>query len=157
MGYVYVRTHSQTGGLLYAWLLKRLGTLVALQPLFLGLILLSRELWIEGGILVGSGAVIAIVVEVYAAVQTSGPKRKALSANTRESLDGFLSRAKPKRKSAPEEESTSLFSSSQGTRTRGSMASVLEMMSLTLAVMPSPSASRGPVPLRKSIIIPDQT
>jgi hypothetical protein len=31
---------------------------------------------------------------------------------------------------------------------RGSMASVLEMMSLTLAVMPSASRHRGPLPLR---------
>lgn len=30
------------------------------------------------------------------------------------------------------------------------MASVLEMMSVTLAVMPSPSQTRGPVPIRMS-------
>ncbi|KAK7680542.1 hypothetical protein QCA50_016323 [Cerrena zonata] len=44
---------DRPGGLLSIWLLKRFGTILAFQPLILGLILLSRRLWIEGGILCG--------------------------------------------------------------------------------------------------------
>ena len=40
VGYVYGRTRSQTGGLLQMWLIQRFGTLLAFQPLVLGLILL---------------------------------------------------------------------------------------------------------------------
>lgn len=147
---MYARTHSQTGGLLQIWLLQRFGTLLAFQPLLLGLILLSREFWIEGGILVGVAVVVIIFVESYTRWKTRLPGRKSLSNITQDSLDTFAREAKPATRRDVDEESTSLVTSGHGTRIRsGSMASVLEMMSLTLAVMPSPSPSRGPVPLRK--------
>lgn len=149
VGYVYARTHSQTGGLLQIWLLRRFGTLLAFQPILLGLIFLSRMFWIEGGVLVGTGAAVIIFVESYTSWKTRIPGRKSLSPITQDSLDVFANAMRRSRRTNVDEESASLVSSARGGhRTRGSMASVLEMMSLTLAVMPSPSPSRGPVPLR---------
>lgn len=48
--------------------------------------------------------------------------------------------------------SSGLLGGGGARRTRGSMASVLEMMSVTLAVMPSPSQMRGPVPIRELLL-----
>lgn len=150
VGYVYARTHSQTGALLQIWLLRRFGSLLAFQPILLGLIFLSRKFWIEGGILAGAGVAVVVFVESYASWKTRLPGKKSLSAITQDSLDAFASAAKPSNRRNVDEESTSLVSSARpgGARTRGSMASVLEMMSLTLAVMPSPSPYRGPIPLQ---------
>ncbi|KAL1737393.1 hypothetical protein EV714DRAFT_278873 [Schizophyllum commune] len=149
VGYVYGRTHSQTGGLLQIWLLRRFGTVVAFQPILLGLIYLSRELWIEGGILCGVGGAVMLFMEGYATWKTRLPGRKSLSHVTQDSLDRFVEIARPKGRRNVDEESTSLVSGSRlGQRTRGSLASVLEMMSLTLAVMPSSAEVRGPVPLK---------
>jgi hypothetical protein len=106
-------------------------------------------LWIEGGILAGVGVAVIVFVESYTNWKTKLPGKKSLSAITQDSLDTFASTARPFSRRNVDEESTSLVSSARGARTRGSMASVLEMMSLTLAVMPSPSPSRGPVPLRE--------
>lgn len=148
VGYVYARTHSQTGGLLQIWLLRRFGTLLAFQPGLLGLIFLSRHFWIEGGFLAGAGLAVIIFVESYTSRKTRLPGRASLSAITKDSLDTFQKTSTTVNRTSVYEESASLVSSAPGMRTRGSMASVLEMMSLTLAVMPSPSPSRGPVPLR---------
>ncbi|TCD68080.1 hypothetical protein EIP91_011533 [Steccherinum ochraceum] len=147
IGYVYGRTHSQTGGILQLWILKRIGTVLALQPLVLGLILLSRQFWIEGGILCGAALFVVVFVESYCRWKTHLPGRRSLSPLTRDSLDTFLRAARPTVPRDIDEENTSLVSSARNTRARGSFASVLEMMSLTLAVMPSPSQARGPVPL----------
>jgi calcium permeable stress-gated cation channel len=149
IGYVYGRTRSQTGGLLQIWLIKRFGTLLAFQPLVLGLIFLSRRLWIEGGVLCGTAAFVVVFVEAYCWWRTRLPGRKSLSNVTKDSLDTFYKAAKPKGLREIDEESTSLVSSSRATRMRGSFASILDMMSMTLAVMPSPSQTRGPVPLGK--------
>ncbi|KAI0785000.1 hypothetical protein C8Q75DRAFT_777072 [Abortiporus biennis] len=147
IGYVYGRTHSQTGGLLQIWLLKRLGTILAIQPLLLGLILLTRNLWIEGGILCGVAVLVVLIVEIYCTWKTRLPGKNSLSMITRDCLDSFTRTARPKTPRDVDEESTSLVSSSRNTRARGSFASVLDMMSLTLAVMPSSAQVRGPVPL----------
>ncbi|EMD41861.1 hypothetical protein CERSUDRAFT_120777 [Gelatoporia subvermispora B] len=147
IGYVYGRTQGQTGGLLQIWFLRRLGTILAFQPLLLGLILLSRRLWIEGGILCGTALFVVLLVETYCTLRTRQPSTKALLPITRDSIDTFLRNAQPGRQTDLDEENTSLVSSARNTRMRGSFASVLEMMSLTLAVMPSPSEIRGPVPL----------
>ena len=144
---MYGRTHSQTGGLLSIWILKRFGTILAFQPLVLGLILLSRRLWIEGGILCGVALFIVLFVEIYCTWKTRLPGRRSLSPITKESLDTFVRTAPPTVAPDSDEESTSLVSSNRTTRARGSFASILEMMSLTLAVMPSTSQTRGPVPL----------
>jgi len=150
VGYVFARTHSQTGGLLQIWLLRRFGTLLSFQPLLLGLILLSRRLWPEGGVLVGAGVFVIVFVEAYTHWKTRLPGRGALSAITQDSLNTFASTARTRPRHRDDEETTSPVSTAaRGTRTRGSMASVLEMMSVTLAVMPSQTPARGPVPLRK--------
>ncbi|THV01445.1 hypothetical protein K435DRAFT_750308 [Dendrothele bispora CBS 962.96] len=146
VGYVYARTHSQTGGELQLWLMRRFGTLLSFQPILLGLIFLSQDIWIEGGVLVGVGVMVILFVESYTRWKTRLPGRSSLSAITRNSLETFEGVAKRPR-SNTDEEGTSLVSSPTG-RARGSMASVLEMMSLTLAVMPSPTPARGPVPLQ---------
>jgi hypothetical protein len=154
VGYVYGRTHSQTGGVLQIWLLRRFGTLLSFQPLLLGLILLSRKFWAEGGALVGVAVALIIFVEVYTGLKSRQPGRSSLSAITRDCLDTFADTAKDRgrhSKNGIDDESMSLVNSGApgATRTRGSMASVLEMMSLTLAVMPSSSRRKGPVPLRE--------
>ncbi|KAF9556409.1 hypothetical protein CPC08DRAFT_778388 [Agrocybe pediades] len=143
IGYVYARTHSQTGGLLQIWLLRRFGTLLSFQPILLGLIVLTLRFWIEGGILIGCGVFVILFVESYAHWKTTLPGRKSLSPITRNSLDTFETTAD---KYISEETDTANGSSLPGTRTRGSMASVLEMMSITLAVMPS--SHKGAVPLQ---------
>ncbi|KAI9065843.1 hypothetical protein FKP32DRAFT_1566891 [Trametes sanguinea] len=147
IGYVYGRTLSQTGGLLYIWLLRRLGTALALQPLLFGLIFLSRRLWIEGGVLCGFAFLVVLVVETFCDWRMRLPGRRSLSPITLDSLATFEQSAMPGRQRNVDEESTSLVSSARNTRARGSFASVLEMMSLTLAVTPSASEVRGPVPL----------
>ncbi|TBU34797.1 hypothetical protein BD311DRAFT_650048 [Dichomitus squalens] len=146
VGYVYGRTHSSTGGLLQIWLLHRLATVLAFQPLTMGLIFLTRRLWIEGGILVGAAVLVIIVAEAFCHWRTRLPSRSALSPIAQDSLKTFEQSAKPGIGRDLDEESTSLVSSARNTRARGSFASVLEMMSL-LAVTPSPSEARGPVPL----------
>ncbi|KAF8167474.1 hypothetical protein B0H34DRAFT_18533 [Crassisporium funariophilum] len=145
VGYVYARTHSQTGGLLQIWLLRRFGTLLSFQPILLGLVLMTRHFWIEGGVLVGTGVFVIIFVESYTTWKTRLPGRKSLSPITQNSIDTFASAAD---RYIDHETDTINGSSLPGTRTRGSMASVLEMMSVTLAVMPSASTYRGAVPLQ---------
>jgi calcium permeable stress-gated cation channel len=147
VGYVYARTHSQTGGLIQIWLLQRFATLLSFQPFLLGLILLSRRLWILGGVLLGVAVGIIIVVEVYCTQKTKLPGPRSLSAITQDSLRAFASTAHLSADRNIDDEN-SFFTTSRGARTRGSMASVLDMMSATLAVEPSPSQQRGPVPLR---------
>ncbi|KAJ3879447.1 hypothetical protein F5051DRAFT_402847 [Lentinula edodes] len=146
IGYVYARTLAQTGGLLQLWLLRRFATLLAFQPILLGLIFLSRRFWIEGGILVGTGCAVILFVETFAIWKTRTPGRSSLSPITNDSLDTFRSTARVSKRTSVDEASTG--TGAPGGRTRGSMASVLEMMSLTLAVMPSSSITRSPVPLQ---------
>ncbi|KAF8910016.1 hypothetical protein CPB84DRAFT_1764373 [Gymnopilus junonius] len=144
VGYVYARTHSQTGGLLQIWLLRRFGTLLSFQPILLGLIVLSLRFWIEGGILLGTGAFVILFVEVYTNLKTRLPGQNSLSPITQNSLETFTSGAE---RYLNTETDTVNGSSLPGNPTRGSMASVLEMMSVTLAVMPSSSSYQGAVPL----------
>lgn len=87
-----------------------------------------------------------IFVEGYTNWKLRQPGRKSLSPITQNSLDRFTSGAD---RYLNTETDTVNGSSLPGTRTRGSMASVLEMMSVTLAVMPSNSTQRGALPLRK--------
>ncbi|KAJ7696606.1 hypothetical protein B0H17DRAFT_1053875 [Mycena rosella] len=149
VGYVYARTHSQTGGLLQIWLLRRLGTLLSFQPILLGLIFLSRHFWIEGGVLAGTGLFVIVFVEVYVIARTRLPGRRSLSPIARDSLDSFTASAKKTGRRTVDDETASLVSSGrQGHRPRGSMASVLEMMSLTLAVMPPRKPEQVSVPLK---------
>ena len=149
IGHVYGRTKSPTGGLMQLFMLRRFALLLALQPLVLGLILLSRRLWPEAGALLGTSFVVAIFVELFCSLKTREPGLRSLSPVTRNSLETFKAAARPLRRRNVDEESISLVSSDKNIRSRGSMASVLEMMSITLAVIPSPSQMRGPVPLRE--------
>lgn len=146
VGYVYGRLDAQTGGVLQIWLLRRFATVVSFQPILLGLIYLTRRLFIEGGVLIGVGIVALVFVEVYASRKTKLPGRGSLSTVTQNALDVFENSARPPRHRGADDERTSLVSS-QRVRARGSFASVLEMMSLTLAVMPAPHHTRDPVPL----------
>ncbi|KAJ6542659.1 hypothetical protein B0H19DRAFT_957413 [Mycena capillaripes] len=149
VGYVYARTHSQTGGLLQIWLLRRFGTLLAFQPILLGLIFLSRKIYIEGGVLCGTGLFVLVFVEVYVITKTRQPGRGSLSPIARDSLSSFAAAMRPTRRRTVDDESTSLVSSARvGHRTRGSMASVLEMMSVTLAVMPPRKPEQVSLPLK---------
>lgn len=125
MGYVYARTLSQTGGLAQIWLLRRFATLLAFQPILLGLIYLSREFWIEGGVLIGTGVATILFVEAYTTWRTRTPSKRTLSPITRDSLDTFWDAAKASRVNSVDEGST-VGTGPLGGRTRGSMASVLE-------------------------------
>ncbi|KAG2022753.1 hypothetical protein CC2G_000479 [Coprinopsis cinerea AmutBmut pab1-1] len=171
VGYVYVQTHSQTGGLLQLWLLKRFGTLLSFQPILLGLIFLSREIWIEGGVLVGTGVFVIVFVESYCAWKTRLPGFRSLSPATRNSVELFMGGADTyliphppmeqirQAASSSNDDSTTIDGTRpdhirpnintrrDGMRNRGSFASVLDMMSRTLAVVPSSSGFRAAVPL----------
>lgn len=149
VGYVYGRTKSPTGGLLQLFMLRRFALLLVLQPLVLGLILLSRRLWPEAGALLGTSLAVGLFVELFCNFKTRQPGVRSLGPITRNSLETFKASARPARRRNVDEESVSLVSSDKNPRPRGSMASVLEMMSITLAVIPSPSQMRGPVPLRE--------
>ncbi|KAH7100165.1 hypothetical protein BKA62DRAFT_801451 [Auriculariales sp. MPI-PUGE-AT-0066] len=149
VGYVYPNLlGSQNGGLIQIWFLRRLASVLCLQPLLLGLMLLSHRVWVLGGISIGSALFIVLFVEAFTRWKLRKPGVKSLSAVTRDSLQK-LSATLHRRPGSGDSEETSLVSSSQRmrTRSRGSMASVLEMLNVTLAVMPSQKRSKGPVPL----------
>ena len=131
------------------FMLRRFALLLALQPLVLGLILLSRRLWPEAGALLGASIAVALFVELFCSLKTREPGVKSLDPVTRNALETFKATARPVRRRNVDEESVSLVDSDKKTRSRGSMASVLEMMSITLAVIPSSTRARGPVPLRE--------
>ena len=96
---------------------------------------------------------VVMIVESFCDWRTKIPGRGSLSPIAQESIATFQLSAKPTRQRDIDEESTSLVSSARNTRARGSFASVLEMMSLTLAVTPSPSENRGPVLLGESFFL----
>jgi hypothetical protein len=86
-----------------------------------------------------------VFVELYTSWKTRLPGRKFLSPITLNSLETFANAA---HHYVENDTGTINDSSAMGTRTRGSMASVLEMMSTTLAVTPSSFNFTGVVPLR---------
>lgn len=132
------------------WLLKRLAEVVTFQPILLGLILLTRRLFVEGGVLIGVGGACIVLVELYTAWKIRLPGRKSLNAVTLNALQTFEERAHQGDVGAPDSEGASLVSPPR--IRRGSMASVLDMMSMTLAVMPTPEQIRGAVPLGACLI-----
>lgn len=148
IGYVYGRTDATTGGLMQLWLLRRFTTIVTFQPILLGLIFMTRHIFIEGGILVGVGAVTIVATETYTSWKMSVPGMASLNNVTQAALDIFEETATFGLQQGSDSGRTSVASPIQAPRmrTRGSMASVLEMMSLTLAVMPTPQQARGTVP-----------
>lgn len=148
VGYVYARTHSQTGGLLQLWLVKRLGTTLSLQPVLLGLIFLSRKLWIEGIVLLATAVSSALFIEIYTFRKTRIRPRKSLGPITQDSLNRFRETATSVNQAYLDGQETTGDTSGRGTKIRESMASVLDMMSITLAV--SPAHFQGAVPLRMS-------
>lgn len=153
IGYVYGRTDSgQTGGLLQLWVIQRFATLLSLQPLLLGLILLAREKWILGGIMVGIAVVIVVLVEWYCTRKLREPGVDSLSPVTRDALAAYSKSARPPISSGtPSDPGAGSISERKGKSRRqdnASISSVLDMMSITLAVMPSSARTRPPVPLR---------
>ena len=127
---------------------------MSFQPILLGLIYLTRDLWIQSGILLGVGVAVILFVEIYVAVKMGHPRRTSLSPIVQNGLNTFEVAAWNTNSRSVDDENTSHGgSSARSPRARGSMASVLEMMSVTLAVMPSTSRHRGPVPLRKNFIL----
>lgn len=114
---------------------------------------MTKRLFAEGGVLIGVGVASIVGVEIYAYRKTRLPSRKTLSAVTLDSLDRFEERAGAGNRTVSESEGNSLVSAPR-LRGRGSMASVLEMMSLTLAVMPTPQQARGAVPLGERLSLP---
>ncbi|CAE6431762.1 unnamed protein product [Rhizoctonia solani] len=153
VGYVWSRTDApSTGGILQLWLLRRFATLLALQPILLGLILLSRRLWALSGALFGAALVIVAIVEVYCGYKSRNLPERKFSPIVRDSLATFrrsVRGSKSKRRLTIEEDGTSLVSSpmERGGIPRGSIASVLDMMSITLNVMPSPNRPKDAVPV----------
>jgi hypothetical protein len=156
IGYVYGRTDSgQTGGLLQLWILRRFATMLALQPIVMGLVVLSRQKWILGGIMIGVAVAIVIAVEWYCTNKLKKPGVEALSPVTRDAIEAFTKSARPAlgfgSRGASEKASAAPSSTERKGKERqrnGSISSVLDMMSITLAVMPGTSKNRPPVPLR---------
>lgn len=149
VGYVYGRVDAQTGGLMQLWLLRRFATVVTFQPILLGLILLTRRLFVLGAISIGVAVLAILIVESYATFKLRLPGRGSLNTVTQDALDKFEASSRSGGRRGGEDEGTSLVSSHRA-RPRGSFASVLEMMSLTLAVMPTSHINKQPVPLGKS-------
>jgi hypothetical protein len=158
VGYVYGRTdHGQSGGLLHLWILRRLATMLALQPFLLGLILLAFREWALAGVLLGSAAFIAFVAETYTAARMRKPGVKYLSEASRESLDEFAHEIENKNTDAGDSDS-SLPTTPEGDatpprqprRTVVSMTSILDMISRTLALPRSAARQRQAIPLRQS-------
>lgn len=153
VGYVWIRTDSpSTGGLLQLWLLRRFATLLALQPLLMGLIFLSRRLWALAGVLLGAALLIILIVEGYCTFKSRPTSDRDFSPVVRDSLSTFkrsLHGNRGRRRLTIEEDGTSLVSSplERNGVPRGSIASVLDMMSITLNVMPSPNRARDAVPI----------
>ena len=153
VGYVFGRLDvGQTGGLLHIWVIRRFGTLLGLQPLLFGLVLLSRRQWALGGVLIGVAVFVAMGVEIYTyrkmqhtrTRQLDHPSQDALARYKATALQAANARSRsPKR----EEGEASLTPTTAQRRPRQSIASVLDMISLTLAVMPSTTRARGPIPL----------
>jgi calcium permeable stress-gated cation channel len=157
VGYVYSRGGAgEQGGLLQIWLIRRFASVMSLQPLLLGLIFFSHHLWVLGGILTGVGTFLVIAAEVYAVIRCRQPGRNSLPLSIRQSLTVFKHIALQKLDQDEESKSqdshdehrsfTSRERLSQA-RSRGSLASVLEMMSITLATVPSNLRQRLPLPL----------
>ena len=162
IGYVYGRTDSgQTGGLLQLWILRRFATMLALQPLVMGLVVLSRQKWILGGIMVGTAVAIIILVEWYCSNKLKKPGVDSLSPVTRDAIEAFTRSARPagrfgSRGASEKASAVPSESERQGKERRkrnGSISSVLDMMSITLAVMPGTRKNRPPVPLRMSFLV----
>lgn len=151
VGYVYGRVHAgQTGGLTQMWLIRRFGTLLCLQPLLLGLILLAYRFWTLGGVLVGCGVLIVLIVELFTWWRSRLPGIKTLRPENRAALKTFRLAAR----SSPNafQQSNNGEEGREGsarvrTRSRGSLASILDMMSFTLAVAPTSGRRKRPVPL----------
>lgn len=153
VGYVYPNmSGSQNGGLIQIWFLRRLATLLSLQPLLLGLMLLSHQLWVLGGVLVGWAVFIVVFVEVFAWRKLRRSGIKTLSPVTRDALSRLANAMRRRPSAQTEHDEMSLVSSHRRVRTRGSMASVLEMLHVTLAVMPNQARVRGPVPLASDVL-----
>lgn len=153
VGYVWSRTDApSTGGLLQLWLLRRFATLLALQPLLMGLIFLTRRLWALSGVLLGAALLIVVVVESYCGWRSRAPSERNFSPVVRDSLATFRRSVRGTRNRRPmalDEDATSLVSSPQERSgvPRRSIASVLDMMSITLNVMPSLNRERDVVPI----------
>ncbi|KAH9937349.1 uncharacterized protein B0H18DRAFT_950236 [Fomitopsis serialis] len=121
IGHVHGRTHSSTGGLLQIWLVRRLGTLLAFQPLILGLIPLEQRSLDEGGILCGFAVFTSIFVESYTAWRTRLPGPRSLSLSPR-FVGDLRAYCTPGKRGVAEEESLSLVSSARNTGCASSLA-----------------------------------
>lgn len=149
IGYVYIEG-PQTGGLLQLWLLQRLANLTILQPLVLGLIILTRRLWVTGGVLIGISILLLSSMEFYTRLRLRLIQPDTLSDITKEMLYRFRRGAQAEANQYPYTEGSSIPGVSAPPRS--SVASVLEMMSITLAVIPPGVKKRGPIPLYSEAI-----
>ncbi|KZT61296.1 hypothetical protein CALCODRAFT_447556 [Calocera cornea HHB12733] len=155
VGYVYQRG-GQTGGLIQIWILRRFLDLLALQPILLGLLVLSRQEWALGGALLGIGVGLVLLVEVYTVRNERRRKnKKNLSHDTQHALAAFKETISARQPRGVEGERLVPAGVRQAPTApagdpvrhrRGSIASILDMMAVTLAVRPS-SRRTQPVPL----------
>jgi hypothetical protein len=135
--------------------MRRFATLFALQPLLIGLVVLAHRKWILGGIMIGIAVFLVTLVEWYCIHRLKKPSVDSLSPVTRDSIEQYMHSARPANalfgNGSPDEKGSAAGpSNGKGRRAKnGSISSVLEMMSLTLAVMPGNNRNRPPVPLRE--------
>ncbi len=152
VGYVYGRVErGQSGGLLHIWLIRRFATMVSLQPLLLGLLLLAYRMWALAWVLLGAAVFIIVFVEAYCTFKLRNPGIRSLSNTTRDCLEEFSHVITSAALKEDDEKSLPSVPRSRSipdlSRTT-SMASFLDMISSTLAVTPSRRV-KGPVPLRE--------
>ncbi|GJJ09404.1 hypothetical protein Clacol_003626 [Clathrus columnatus] len=145
---VYIKA-PQTGGLLQLWLLRRLANLMVLQPLILGLILLTRQFRVLGGALVGISVLLLSCIELYAWFKLRLVQPNSISSATKEKVQHLARAAKSE---IPSYNRGYQAPDSPLQPARSSVATVLEMMSITLAVMPPNVKRRGPIPLSSEVI-----
>lgn len=122
-----------------------------LQPLILGLIVLTRRLWVTGGVLVGISVLLLFTTELYTRLRLRSIQPNALSDITKHMLYHFSRGAQAEANRYPYTEGSSV-SGAPVQPPRSSVASVLEMMSITLAVVPPAVRKRGPIPLYSEAI-----
>ncbi|KAM0753755.1 hypothetical protein T439DRAFT_377901 [Meredithblackwellia eburnea MCA 4105] len=135
-------------GLFYSEFVSWIKCLVVLQPILLGLVLLSRQLFLFGGLCLGFAGLL-IVASFGLALWTKRQRRRMsqVSARTRKALDAFELGCTDG--SFSETAGNSKRQSNTSLIGRRSMASVFEMMN---GISPPTRKSRPPLPLESEVI-----
>ncbi|EJU01091.1 hypothetical protein DACRYDRAFT_108421 [Dacryopinax primogenitus] len=148
IGYVYQRG-GQTGGLLQMWMLRRFMNLLGLQPVLLGLLLFSRQEWAIGAVLIGVGLGLVLLVEFHTVCnEWKIDRTDDLDQESLRALASFHTAISDRREASEEVHLVPVCAPQSSVLPevarprRGSIASILDMMAVTLPVMPSSRRSQ---------------